>query len=586
MFAFAFLTSPPFIDTHFGQKSPIRPQFAVSTYSLRILLIIILFLLPLAAYWNTTFHSFGFRDDYSNLHEARDEPGKIIQFTASHARPLYGALLQLSFENIDSVTDLSSLRFIGAIGLGIISGILFGALLRLGWHTAQAAFVAAMISLTPSAQVIISWATAWPYTAAAILSISGFMLANFSSEKWRLLSRAGAILLIAIGALIYQPSSLLYFTGVAASAPLRRARSLGPNLYWLGAHLCIVFAGLSIAFLTMKICYATGVFEASTRISLEHNPFRKLQWFLQEPLLNALNIFILNDENAKTWQSYRAEVQITALLIIAGAAIEWLRHGWQTGIFWLILLTILPPAAYSVNLVVSDYYAAYRTLFALSSVLLIIITLSWKNLCDLLQHNSRLTELVGYSLMLVLAVFLARSHAYELIAVPQGHELQVLQRACDQIMPFPNRQVRIYFVPPSPNDRLTEISYHGEFGSFSTDNDWLPKIIFEELLHERLPRIIDRTQRYQMQVGIVPPLDSDLFDLTIDMRAALLRFNAPRAELEKEPERFYLYRLTDYKRFARSSLAFQSAKPGFIPHRGSCTHPMTEMWQCPATLSP
>lgn len=44
----------------------------------------LLLLLPLATYWDTTFHDFGLRDNYANLREAHEEPGKILQFTASH----------------------------------------------------------------------------------------------------------------------------------------------------------------------------------------------------------------------------------------------------------------------------------------------------------------------------------------------------------------------------------------------------------------------------------------------------------------------------------------------------------------------
>src|ERR1700735_2233752 len=57
------------------------------------LLTAMLFLVPLVAYWPATFHDYGLRDDYSNLREAHEEVGKVLQFCASHARPIYGWLL-------------------------------------------------------------------------------------------------------------------------------------------------------------------------------------------------------------------------------------------------------------------------------------------------------------------------------------------------------------------------------------------------------------------------------------------------------------------------------------------------------------
>src|SRR5271168_3015823 len=69
-----------------------------SALSLRAwLLTALLFLVPVVTYWPATFHSFGLRDDYSNLREAHEEIGKVLKFCASHARPIYGWLLQATY---------------------------------------------------------------------------------------------------------------------------------------------------------------------------------------------------------------------------------------------------------------------------------------------------------------------------------------------------------------------------------------------------------------------------------------------------------------------------------------------------------
>jgi len=51
-----------------------------------------LWLLPAALYWNTIFHRYGFRDDYSVLRESRDEPGKVTRVGAMQARPIDGSV--------------------------------------------------------------------------------------------------------------------------------------------------------------------------------------------------------------------------------------------------------------------------------------------------------------------------------------------------------------------------------------------------------------------------------------------------------------------------------------------------------------
>src|SRR5271166_995096 len=88
----------------------------------------VLFLVPLVAYWPTTFHDYGLRDDYSNLREAHEEPGKVLKFCASHARPIYGLLLQASYGQTTSVENLQWMRFFAALLLGALSLVSFRSL--------------------------------------------------------------------------------------------------------------------------------------------------------------------------------------------------------------------------------------------------------------------------------------------------------------------------------------------------------------------------------------------------------------------------------------------------------------------------
>jgi hypothetical protein len=78
------------------------------------LLTALLFLVPMVTYWPATFHDFGLRDDYSNLREAHEEPGTVVKFCASHARPIYGWLLQATYGQTGTVQDLQWMR-LGAL---------------------------------------------------------------------------------------------------------------------------------------------------------------------------------------------------------------------------------------------------------------------------------------------------------------------------------------------------------------------------------------------------------------------------------------------------------------------------------------
>src|SRR5882757_11124206 len=134
----------------------------------------VLFLVPLLAYWPATFHDYGLRDDYSNLREAHEEVGKVLQFCASHARPIYGWLLQATYGQTSSVENLQWLRFVAALLLGAISMVCFKGLRAVGWSITTSLCFAVLIALVPSAQVIAGWAVGWPYVATALLAVGGF----------------------------------------------------------------------------------------------------------------------------------------------------------------------------------------------------------------------------------------------------------------------------------------------------------------------------------------------------------------------------------------------------------------------------
>src|SRR5882757_6332255 len=138
----------------------------------------VLFLIPLVAYWPATFHDYGLRDDYSNLREAHEEVGKVVKFCASHARPIYGWLLQATYGQTSSVQNLQWMRFIGALLLGALSLVSFRGLRALGWKFGPSLSFAILLALVPASQVVASWAVGWPYAATALLAVGGFFTAE------------------------------------------------------------------------------------------------------------------------------------------------------------------------------------------------------------------------------------------------------------------------------------------------------------------------------------------------------------------------------------------------------------------------
>jgi hypothetical protein len=491
------------------------------------LLTAFLFTVPLVAYWPATFHEYGLRDDYSNLRESHEEIGKVVQFCASHARPIYGWLLQATYGQTSSVHNLEWMRLLASLILGAISLVLLRGLRALGWSFGAALSVALLVPLVPAAQVIAGWAVGWPYAATALLSLGVFFtaetalsMAPTASSGRLLIQWVVALGLMVVSALIYQPSTLFYVVPLAGALIARRERGLKETARWLGAHVSFILASLALAYCTMTVLYSMGVFVKSGRIAFEHHWGDKTAWFLTEALPNALSLFALNDNNDRGHLLYLGCAAAVGLVLLAGAWVEWRRHGRERGIIWLAGLCGLPVLAFLVNLIASEHYATYRTVLAMTAVLVCFLVASVRSLTE--SWNPGNVRLAAAT-VLCAAFFLAQHHAYALLAVPQGNEWQLILQGAKQVRLSPHAKPSIFAIASSPADISTESIYHDEFGSLSSNSEWVPKEMFERAMHDLHPDIPDIDSRYEFSEGYKLPAGYKLppdrhFDVVIDMR--------------------------------------------------------------------
>ena len=497
------------------------------------LLTALFFLVPLLTYWPATFYDYGLRDDYSNLREAHDEPGTILNFCASHARPIYGWLLQATYGQTDSVQSLHWMRLAASLLLGAVSLVMFRGLRALGWSFNAALCFAILLTLVPSAQVIAGWAIGWPYAATALLAIAGFftvegaLTVGRSAGPGRAVSQwIMALCLMVVGALIYQPSAMFYVVPLAAALIAQRRRSIAQTARWLTVHIGFIIASLGLAYCTMIVLYAAGVFVKSGRIAFEHHWVDKFSWFFHETMPNALSLFVLNDNNLRDHGWYITSAVVVGLLLVAGAVVEWRRHGRARGLIWAAALVGLPILAASVSLVASERYATYRTIFAMTAVLLCFMVASARALTAHWSASGRrmlATAVVG------IAFFTAQHHVYALIAVPQGNEWQLIMAGAKHV--HLNRFVRprVFAIASSPADISTTSIYHDEFGSLSSNSEWVPKEMFKRAMHDLHPEVANLESRYEFSEGYkaegykLPP--GQHYDVIIDMHQ-LHRFHA------------------------------------------------------------
>jgi hypothetical protein len=478
-----------------------------------------LFFVPLATYWPATFHDYGLRDDYSNLREAHEEVGKVLKFCASHARPIYGWLLQATYGQTDSVQSLQWMRFLAALLLGAISLMSFRGLRSLGWSVNSSLCFAVLLALVPSAQVVASWAVGWPYAAAALLAIGGFFAADgalalgLRSGLGRAIGQGSVALgLMLSSALIYQPSALFYLVPLAGALIAQRQRTLTQTARWLGIHLGFVVGTLGLAYCAMSLLYLTHVFVKSGRIAFEVHWGEKIAWFLQEPLPNALSLFVLNDNNHRDHTLYFMGAALVGAILIAGACVEWRRHGRVRGAIWCCGLFGLPLIAFAASLIASERYATYRTIFAMTGVLLCFLVAS---ISVLTEHWGARARRVLAMLVISIALYTAQHHAYALIAVPQGNEWQLIIAGAKHVH-LDGARPRIFAIASSPSDISTATIYHDEFGSLSSNSEWVPREMFKRAMHDLHPGIANLDSRYDFATGPALPA-GQRYDVIIDL---------------------------------------------------------------------
>jgi hypothetical protein len=483
------------------------------------LLTVALFLVPLVTYWPATFHDFGLRDDYSNLREAHEEPGKVLQFCASHARPIYGWLLQATYGQTDTVQDLQWMRLGASLLLGALAFVSFRGLRALGWSFSTSLCFAVLMSLIPSAQVIAGWAVGWPYAATALLAfgayftIEGALTVGMSAGPGRAVGQwMVALGLMLVSALIYQPSALFYVVPLAGALIVQRHRTPAQTARWAGIHLGFVVGSLGLAYCVMSVLYATGVFVKSGRIAFEHHWGEKIAWFLQESLPNALSLFVLNDNNHRDHALYLGCAALVGAILLAGTYVEWRRYGRYRGMIWLAALMGLPVFACAVSLIASERYATYRTILAMTAVLLCFLVASVRALTE--NWGPRGRRLLA-TIIVSIAFFTAQHHVYALIAVPQGNEWQLIMSGAKHIR-LEGSRPRIFVIASTPADISTATIYHDEFGSLSSNSEWVPREMFKRAMHDLHPEIPNLDSRYEFASGPKLPIDQR-YDLIIDL---------------------------------------------------------------------
>lgn len=486
--------------------------------------VLLLVTMPVVVYGPSIMARYGMRDDYSVLREAHEEPDKVLRVCAMQARPLHGVLLAESFRRIAGVDDLWRLRALCALLFGAVGAVLYVMLRRWHWDRWTALPAAALITLVPSAQIGVGWAVAWPLPLAMLLGAAAFGCAERAfATATRDASRrpsapaAGrrismgwwlaAVVAVAAAALIYQPDSLFYFAAMAAALWSHRRWGTRHGIEWLARHVATVVIGLGLAFTLMIVAFAHGWVPVSPRVGFEHDWLGKLAWFVRVPLKHAVALVVLDDDAGV--QAVRRVAAIVGIAIGCGLVGGVARRRLGRGVWWLGSFVVVIVGSYAVNLLVADRWPAYRVLMPLSATVVVVLATALRSL------GGRWLARIGLGALVLPGIWLARQQTISLIAEPQAIEFEQLAAGAARIDPA--QRPAVFVLTPTPSQHVAARVYRDEFGSLSTDSDWVPKEMLKLVMKERFPELPDVNSRYTVTCGRQLPAGRR-FDVVIDLR--------------------------------------------------------------------
>lgn len=420
------------------------------------------FLFFAIVYIPVTTYTYGFADDYNILYSAATHNLQdLVVQVVSGGRPIYAALLKLTYQTMHGIVDLRWLRIFGVVGVAAVSTLSFLALAKSKLPKAVSLALALMIGLMPCFQVYSAWAVCAFYPWAALLAGLAFLNAD---REGPLFSRATALAtaLLAAALAIYQPAAMMFWAFAGFSW---LGGSKAPDKATVIRIAAVVIAAFALDFAAahaLPFLLFHGVHAAERTALVEDIP-AKLWWFVTDPLRSALNLALIRPLSLLAYA-------MTAFI----ASGLWLAFGdeRQTRPAKLFTALALIPLSYFPNLLVAVDSGAYRTQAGLASLVLLygVIALGawlrWAN-------ATRVFAFAVCAATAICAVAADRNVASGFTS-PGAHEYKQIEAYLVRRTDL-NTATQLYFVPPPWQDSQVGYMRYDEFGTLSSMETWVPQ---------------------------------------------------------------------------------------------------------------
>ena len=456
---------------------------------------------------------YGVSDDYPDLvTESLDPPeyaiaeqvmvpGSAIEKKIKEGRPLYALAAHLLYLTTADIGDLRRARFVGVLGISLLAWIMYRMLVRTGHDRFQSFCVGAIACSTLPFQVYASSVTMAPFPFAAVLSGFAFILGDraFTTtpdrlSKWLLAGGAGVVLLAALA--IYQPAAMFFWV-FAAVILLDPDRTRGDVFRRLGWYCLIASFGMVSGYGLAELGPTLYPDSSFDRIDLVQDLPGKLAWFLFTVFPQAVNFallspshWLLSDGSTTVLSASRIADMLAAwmfFIVISAGLVSYLR-GMRNGVPWKYGVAIsLLFASHMPNLVAESAEAGYRTMAALSSLIVLYAYLAAKGFarprpCHHRSSFPLANVVVGA--VAIACVLSAAHHVRTWIVEPQARELEFIR---DELTRNDLSGVgRIYVIRPAWWSTLAPF-VHREFGYPSSAPWWNPYSMVFLILRETAP---------------------------------------------------------------------------------------------------
>lgn len=462
----------------------------------------------LLAYSPVLFTEYGFSEDYRLLAALRR--GVLFsKLMIAEGRPLYAVWTALFLGPVHGIGQLAIVRLVNLLVLGGVAVTFTLAWRRVGLGRFEAAAAGIATVTLPTFQFFGAMAAVgahlWGALAAAIAALWTDRLWNTDR---RIFVRALPALVLLAGLLAYQPAGMVFwaFAFILLVAP-RDAWSV----YWprLRGFVVVGFIGMAASFVVFEIGKTLFAAElaGAPRAEWVRDPAAKLFWFLTFPIPHTLNLWKLHPD---LWFALAALIALAAGLVLH-------HRGLERALPRVLVAFALIPFSYLPNLLVAEDRSSFRSMLALSS-----LVLAWYVLVLAGQLRSTRGRLAFRTVIAAFAAAGIASAAWNVTSLfvrPQARELEMVRRHTADI---PDRYRNILVVRSDWRDALAPDVLYDEFGYPSTALPWSSASMTWLMLMEH--RHLKDTTAVRADTAGALPLPADtVLDWSIILRATRQR---------------------------------------------------------------